>query len=414
MRREREYSGEVILPVLSVRTESVADPGALLSYASPSTPLAFVRSGDGIVGVGEALRLTFTGPTRIADAAVAWRSLAESAAVDDAVGLPGTGLVAFGSFAFADHSAASSVLVVPSVIIGRRDGMSWITRVGTADTPTPTALGEPFDVRFLPGAQGPASYAAAVRDAVAAIGRHEVSKVVLARDLTGTVPAGSDLRRPLAALAARYSDTFTFAVDGLLGASPETLVRAVDGRVSARVLAGSAARGMDAASDALAESALAASAKDLGEHDFARASVLEALSPFAELEPGDDGPFTLRLPNLWHLGSDIAGVLTGGASALDLVGALHPTAAVAGTPTDAATALISRLEPFDRGRYAGPVGWVDASGDGEWAIALRCAQVLPDGSATAYAGAGIVADSDPVRELAETTLKFAPITEAFS
>ncbi|MGL5826115.1 MAG: chorismate-binding protein, partial [Nocardioides sp.] len=131
-------------------------------------------------------------------------------------------------------------------------------------------------------------------------------------------------------------------------------------------------------------------------------------------------PFALDLPNLWHLASDITGTLTDGSSALDLIAALHPTAAVAGNPRQAALDLIARLEPFDRGRYAGPVGWVDGAGDGEWAIALRCAalsQSQDSASAelrvTAYAGAGIVTDSDPQHELAETELKFRPIIDAF-
>jgi menaquinone-specific isochorismate synthase len=124
-------------------------------------------------------------------------------------------------------------------------------------------------------------------------------------------------------------------------------------------------------------------------------------------------PFTLKLPNLWHLASDVDGTLTDGSTALDLVAALHPTAAVAGTPTPLALSLIDQLEPFDRGRYSGPVGWVDANGDGEWAVAVRSAQVSPSGEVTAYAGAGIVADSVPERELVETRLKFRPIVEAF-
>jgi len=124
-------------------------------------------------------------------------------------------------------------------------------------------------------------------------------------------------------------------------------------------------------------------------------------------------PFTLKLPNLWHLASDVEGTLVDGSTALDLVGALHPTAAVAGTPTALALALIERLEPFDRGRYAGPVGWVGANGDGEWAVAVRSAQVAPNGDVTAYAGAGIVGDSVPERELVETRLKFRPVVEAF-
>jgi menaquinone-specific isochorismate synthase len=408
-----EYSEGVILPVLSVRSEAVPDPGALLPFASNSQPLVFLRAGEGIIGIGEAVRLTFSGPTRIADAASAWRSLAASATVVDPVRVPGSGLVAFGSFAFSAHSDSDSVLIVPEVIMGRRNGVAWVTTMGAAQPPASRPLGDPFAVRFVPGLQGPAAYGSSVRAAVAAITRGEAGKVVLARDLVAKLPADADLRRPLAALSGRYSDTFTFAVDGLIGASPETLVRTVGGAVSARVLAGSTARGVDAASDDLAAQSLCRSAKDLDEHEFARASVLRSLAPFADLDAGTPDPFALRLPNLWHLASDITGTLGGHASALDLVGALHPTAAVAGTPTDVATALIAELEPTDRGRYAGPVGWVDASGDGEWAIALRCAQIAADGTVTAYAGAGIVADSDPARELAETTLKFAPITEAF-
>jgi menaquinone-specific isochorismate synthase len=125
-------------------------------------------------------------------------------------------------------------------------------------------------------------------------------------------------------------------------------------------------------------------------------------------------PFPLRLPNLWHLATDVHAELVPGRTVLDLLEALHPTAAVAGTPTDAALALIARHEPFDRGRYAGPVGWVDADGDGEWAIALRCARIAEDGSVTAWAGAGIVADSDPEKELAETELKFRPMRDALA
>lgn len=125
-------------------------------------------------------------------------------------------------------------------------------------------------------------------------------------------------------------------------------------------------------------------------------------------------PYALKLPNLWHLASDIEGPLSDGSTALDLVAALHPTAAVAGTPRDAALELIGELEGFDRCRYGGPVGWVDAAGGGKWAVALRSAEVRADGSVSAFAGAGIVADSDPERELAETRLKFRPIVEAFA
>jgi menaquinone-specific isochorismate synthase len=193
------------------------------------------------------------------------------------------------------------------------------------------------------------------------------------------------------------------------------------GAVTARVLAGTVPRGADANDDAAAPIALAHSGKNLDEHRYAVRSVLDALAPHAHSVRADDEPFALELPNLWHLATDIAGELADHASALDLVASLHPTAAVAGTPTDAAIELIRRLEPFDRGRYAGPVGWVDANGDGEWAIALRCAQIgaaSPEHPGTlpvvAHAGAGIVAGSDPETELLETRVKFRPIVDALA
>jgi menaquinone-specific isochorismate synthase len=395
----------VITPVLEVRTEPISDPGDLLLHAAPGDPLVFLRGADGLVGQGEALRLTFVGRHRVAEAAAAWRALSAAAVVDDRVGVPGTGLVAFGSLAFADESAVESVLIVPSVIIGRRDGLSWMTRVATTApvAPTPTPLGPPWSVALAPGAMTPERYHDAVAAAVTALEHHDLEKVVLARDLVGAVPPGVDRRRPLDSLHTAYPDTFTFAVAGLFGASPETLVRSSRGQLSARVLAGSARPGA---------TGLLESVKNRDEHDFAVRSVLDGLRPHTTAL-GASEPFVLALPNLTHLATDVTGTLSDASSALDLVGALHPTAAVAGIPTAAALTLIAEAEAFDRGRYAGPVGWIDGNGDGEWAIALRCAQ-LTDERVTAYAGAGIVAASDPATELAETDLKFAPIRAALS
>lgn len=398
---------------LHVVSSVTTDPGPLVTLLSPTAPLAFLRAGEGMIGIGEALRLEFSGASRMVDAAAAWRALADASTVADAVHLPGSGLVGFGSFAFASDSAATSVLIVPSVIVGRRDGVAWVTRLARDGVPSDApmaphhmSLGEesPASVVLTPGRMSPKAYATAVGSAVTHIAAGDASKVVLARDLVGSIPAEADLRHPLGRLAAAYPDTFTFAVGGLIGSSPETLVRVEGSTVSARVLAGTASR-------EVAEEVFAASPKDLAEHEFARASVIEALASHAEGVTAL-APYPLALPNLWHLASDITGTLTDGSSSLDLIATLHPTAAVAGAPTNAALRLIAELEPLDRGRYAGPVGWVGADGDGEWAVALRCAQV--DGtSVTAYAGAGIVAGSDPARELAETTLKFRPISDAF-
>ena len=404
------------MPTLVVETVAADDIGLLIPLLDARDPLLFIRRGEGVAGIGETLRLEFTGPTRLADAAAAWRSLVADSAVSDPIGLPGSGLIALGSFAFSEDSAATSVLIVPAVVIGRRAGRSWITRINapTAPIPIPTVLGPEYRISLQPGAMSPDAFVAAVDAAIAEIGKGEVRKVVLARDLIGRLPEGADLRRVLTYLALGYPDSFTYAVNGLIGSSPETLVRVDRGSVTARVLAGTVGRGGDADSDLAASVALATSTKDLDEHQYAIASVLRSLAPHSSTLTTSDQPFTLKLPNLWHLASDVEGTLSDGATSLDLVAALHPTAAVAGSPTEAALELITRLEPFDRGRYAGPVGWVDGNGDGEWAVALRCAHVSSTGRITAYAGAGIVGESQPVKELAETKMKFRPIVEAFN
>ncbi|WP_307852553.1 isochorismate synthase [Glaciihabitans sp. dw_435] len=408
-----DTAGQVIS--LTVETQLLDDIRPLVPLVDPRFPLVFIRRGQGIAGIGEALRLEFHGPSRMVDAAAAWQRVAAAATVVDPVGLPGTGLVALGAFAFSDTSESTSVLIVPSVVIGRRDGVSWITRINSSATlPPARPSGVDFRLSFAPGALTPEGYTAAVASAVERIRAHDLSKVVLARDLVGHLPENADLRLILADLSLGYPDCFTFAVDGLVGSSPETLISAHRGSITARVLAGSMARGVDALSDQEAAVALATSTKDNDEHEYALQSLLTTLRKHTRNVTTSELPFTLKLPNLWHLASDVEATLTDGSTSLDLISVLHPTAAVAGTPTPLAIALIDELEPFDRGRYAGPVGWVGADGDGEWAVALRCAEIAPDGTVTAFAGAGIVGDSDPEKELAETKMKFRPIVEAFS
>lgn len=412
---------------LRVRTVAVDETAPLVPRLDPRHPLLWMRRGEGLIGLGEVLRIEARGPDRIAEAARQWRRLAKAADLDDRVGLPGSGLVAFGAIAFADDSAATSVLIVPEIVLGRRDGRAWVTRIevldAASDLPSNPALAvempEPAPkrdvprVRFAPGAMPPDAYTAAVDEAVRRIDDGRFEKVVLARQLVGELHGDAGLRAALAKLADDYPDTWVFAVDGLIGASPETLVRVDHGTVSARVLAGTASRGHDAASDRDQAAHLAASHKDLAEHALAVESAVATLAPHTARLDASPEPFTLQLPNLWHLATDLKGTLGDGSSSLDLVQAVHPTAAVAGTPREIALATIAELEGFDRGRYAGPVGWVDADGDGEWAIALRCAQVHPDGTVHAYAGCGIVHDSIPADELAETGMKFRPIVEAF-
>ncbi|WP_460796736.1 isochorismate synthase [Microbacterium sp. GXF0217] len=410
---------------LVVQTREIEPLEDLLTYAAPAAPLAWLRRGDGIVAAGSGIAAVIRipadeGSSRAAIASEAWRTLCADAEIDDAVDLPGTGLVAFGALTFDEDSDADSILIVPSIIIGKRQGRSWITRIGDLDAPlAETAYGPHWAGTVGPGAQTPEGYQASVGAALDRIAGGELSKVVLARDLAGTIPAGSDLRRLVRALSAGYPDTWTFAVDGLIGASPETLVTAQDRSVTARVLAGTIGRGADPDADTVASASLASSTKDLDEHQYAVQSLLVALRPHVRAMAASEQPFLLKLPNLFHLATDVEGELADGESALDLIGVLHPTAAVAGTPTDAAIAAIRELEPFDRGRYAGPVGWVDAAGNGEWAIALRCAQFGTDAAGaaipvTAYAGAGIVAGSDPETELLETRVKFRPLVDALA
>ncbi|MEP6478231.1 MAG: chorismate-binding protein [Rhodoglobus sp.] len=397
-------SGSLVpVPSLRVSSREISDPGPLDALLDARHPLILVRHGSGAAGFGEAARFEFAGETRFTDAAATWRRLVDAARIENDLDIPGSGLVAAGSFTFAADSADRSRLVIPSVVIGRRGGRAWITTIDGAADPLPEDQGAEFTVEFTQG--DPSRYTTSVAAAVELIRGSTLRKVVLARSITGELPDGADLRRAISRLATRYPDALTFAVDGLIGASPETLVRVEDGHASARVLAGTAARGPGARDELLA------SAKDRDEHDHARRSVIEALTPHVvELTVHD--PFVLELPNLLHIASDVDGVLADGSSSLDLVAAMHPTAAVAGTPTDEAILAIASLEGFDRRRYAGPVGWIAADGSGEWAVALRCAEV-DHTTITAYAGAGIVEGSEPAKELAETQLKFRPIVDAF-
>ncbi len=417
------------MPRLRVVTRELPPMDDVLAYTTPYDPLFWSRRGESLAAFGDLLTLSYRGE-RPGDATISerWRAIAAAAEVDDPVQLPGTGLVAFGSFVFDPQSARENVLRVPGMIVGRHSGRAWVTRLAFDDTPDEpepelpprSPFGPHWSATLGPGLQNAERYQDAVRRAVDAIDAREVAKVVLARDIVGTIPAGADLRRLVRSLLEGYPDCWVFAVDGLIGASPETLVTVSHGTITARVLAGTVARGGDADADVAASIALTESAKDQEEHRFAVQSVLKALGPHTSALAAGEQPFTLKLPNVWHLATDVEGELSEDASSLDLLSVLHPTAAVAGTPTDAAMRVIRRLEPFDRGRYAGAVGWTGASGDGEWAIALRCAQVdravpsSPTKPITAYAGAGIVADSVPESELLETRVKFRPIVEALA
>jgi menaquinone-specific isochorismate synthase len=393
--------------------------GALTDWVSAENPLTIQRLGHGLVGLGTAATLTFQGPNRFTDATKAWKDITAHATVDNPLDDSGTGLVCFGTFSFSDDSLSRSVLIIPRVVIGRNQHRSWRTDISVlGENPTPQvstrSRPQSFDsLTWQTGLMSEEDYLQQVSSVIGQVQEGVADKVVLARDLVARAPGMRDWRLALQRLTEAYPDCSTFAVDGLVGSTPETLAVVHGGRLSIRVLAGSTARGDNPAADRAQAERLVTSAKDNDEHRYAVNSVMNALTTITPHAVADEQPFTLKLANVWHLATDIEATLAPEVTSLDVVSAIHPSAAVAGSPTDVALSIIARSEPFDRGRYAGPVGWMDASGDGEWSIALRCAQWSAEGTITAYAGAGIVANSDPESELLETRLKFKPVLAAF-
>jgi menaquinone-specific isochorismate synthase len=417
-RQERHGSGRLL-----VRTVAVPDPGDLLERIPQPDVVAWVHHGAGLAGWGEAVRVTLPAGEDRFTAAEKWlRSVFDAADVDDRVRVRGSGPVAFGTFTF-DASSDGSVLIVPRVVLGRDGrGQAWLTTVaepgsadsGSADPGGPTLPDPPGDIRWHEGSLDGPRWEQAVAVAVAAIKAGGLRKVVLARDVFGTAAGPIDARVLLHRLAARYPDCFTFACDGMIGATPELLVRREGREVSALVLGGTLPRGADPAHDEALGAELLASAKNNEEHAYAVMSIREALQPLCETLEVEARPTVLKFPNLQHLGTRVRGTLADGGtpkSALALAAAAHPPAAVCGTPTGAALDLIRELEHMDRERYAGPVGWVDAEGNGEWGIAIRCAQ-LSGHTARLFAGCGIVAGSEPPAELAETLVKLQPMRGA--
>ncbi len=413
------------IPDLIVRTTRIDDPGDLARLIptdlAPRDVFSWLRGGDGLVGWGRAAGIESSGIRRFRDAADWWHEVRSAATVRSEVDLAGSGLIAFGSFAFAAASPSGGSLVVPATIVGRRAGTTWVTHVSERLEPgsAPRRYGAPTGpgtAAFNDGSLNPVAWKNAVASAVDTVRSGQVDKVVMARDVLAQTGAPIDPRWLIEHLSTRYANTWTFAMDGLVGATPEMLVRRERGLVTSRVLAGTIQRTGDDSRDLALAGSLARSSKDLEEHEYAVRSVADALRPHCTSMNVPESPFVLHLPNVMHLATDVVGVLADYTTSLTLAEALHPSAAVCGTPTDAAADLISSLENLDRGRYAGPVGWLDASGDGEWGIALRCGQ-LDTGDPSRmrlFAGCGIVAGSVPEDELAESESKLLPMREALT
>jgi menaquinone-specific isochorismate synthase len=323
---------------------------------------------------------------------------------DDPIGLPGTGPVAVGALPF--DPDATGELVVPARIHGVRDGRAWVTEVGPGESATAVAVAPP--THFQVGAPRTRDdWRAAVERALAAIDAGDLEKVVLAREVLIEADTAFDAQAVVRGLVASQPGSFVYASEGFVGASPELLVRRSGDVVESRPVAGTTVADSD---EALL--ALAASVKDTREHRFVVDGIVDVLGPRCAELHADAVPDVAVFGPVAHLATPIRGRLASPApSALELARLLHPTPAVGGTPRRGALAAIRELEGFDRGRYAGPVGWVDARGDGEWAIALRGAE-LDGARARLVAGAGIVAGSDPAAEWAETQAKLEPMLRA--
>lgn len=433
------------LAAVSWRVWGKLDPSAVV-FASrlPGEPWICLeqpdRDGAALAGLGAAVTIEERGPERFKRAAARWRALAANACSEPPQGPPGAGLVAMGGFAFADEGAsalhwsafAGASLVVPELSIARCGDEVWCTVAALArpgesadeveqriearlaslvERPLPLLDPHPTQRTLIGGALAPEHYEGAVARALELIAAGRMEKIVLAREVEVRAPREHDVAAVFDVLRGSFGGCYVYAVGRgdatFLGASPELLIRADGPRASTIALAGSTGRSADSAVDEHLGERLLASAKDRHEHTVVAAGIERALREHALWVTRAADPQVIRIANIQHLATPIRAQLAAPIGAIELAGLLHPTPAV-GTEPKAALPLIPALEGIDRGWYAGPIGWCDANGDGEFAVALRCA--LVDGRlARCYAGVGVVADSDPAAELAETEIKLAAL-----
>lgn len=411
---------------LIATTVVLPEPPDLLAQAGDDG-LLFRDEHGGLAARGEALRIDLPDGLSDPEAVASVGRILEEIRTDDPIGRPGTGPVALGALPF--DPAAAGHLVVPRRIFGRSGDVGWLTTVETydagpapvilgpgsadRDTPPPSVCEPPDEFRLCP-TMAHAEWKDTVAAALEALERGDLAKVVLARriDIEANRPfVVSDVLERLVAL---YPSCMVYAVEGFLGASPELLVRRSGDRVESHPLAGTVARSGDAHGDELLVAHLMGTPKIRHEHRVVVDAIAGALAPLCASLDVPESPSVLGLRNVSHLATHISGLLAPGRdspSALELVTRIHPTPAVGGFPTDEALRYLQKAEGFDRGRYAGPVGWMDARGDGCFALGIRCAEV-EGARARIYAGNGIVAGSVPSEELAETQLKLQALLAA--
>lgn len=448
--RTARRDGEA-LAAITVRLDEDVDPAAVAFASRRRGEPCFVfeqpeRGGAALAGLGCARELNAAGAERFGVVARAWRELLAGAAIDPVDGPPGSGPVAVGGFAFAPQGAAAphwaafppASLHVPEVAIQRRRGEAWLTvallarpddvaeellaRVDARlaelrQAPLPLLDPDPVEHPRVASAMPPEHYEAAVARAVERIRAGALEKVVLAREVEVHARAPHDVPAIHGILREAFPACFVFAVQrgdaSFVAASPELLLRRDGMRASTLALAGSTRRSADPAVDDHLGEQLLRSDKDRAEQAIVARRIERALRPHAVWVTAAPEPVIARMANIQHLATPIRAQLAEPHSAIELAGLLHPTPAVGGEPFAVAAPLIPALEGLDRGWYAGPVGWTDASEDGEFCVALRSA-LVQNGVARCYAGVGVVADSDPAAELAETEVKLQALLPVLS
>ncbi len=443
--------GTVTLVSISTPCPAAADPTALVARSRrPGEPWFVLeqpeRDRAALAALGCVRELTARGRERFRDVDRSWRGLGRDVIADPIVGPPGTGLVAVGGFAFSPEGGdsprwsafAPGSLIVPALSFARRGAETWLTvnvdvapddtvaelldgvaeRLSSLDPgPLPLLDPAPAGEYRVVSTMPPSHYEEAVARAVQRIRDGEIEKVVLAREVEVHAPVAHDPGAVLALLREEFPACYVFAVGRgdsvFLAASPELLIRRDGQRASTVALAGSARRSADPAVDDHLGEQLMQSRKDREENAIVARKIARVLAPHSVWVTAAPEPSLVRVANIQHLGAPIRAQLAKPVSAVALTGMLHPTPAVGGEPGAEAEALIPALEGIDRGWYAGPVGWTDITGDGEFCVALRCA-LLRDRLAHLYAGCGIVRDSDPSAELAETEVKLQALLPALA
>lgn len=402
-----------------VSTEALGDLPDLLLTALASDPdhepITWIRGEEGMIAFGSYKQVELRGPNRFEAAKKWWQEALQEFEIHNNVNGSGTGPILFASFSFDPDEP--STLVIPQVVIGKRSERRWITWIGDGGQPQLTSLQpsvNPLSISWS-GENGE-SWRQHVATIVDTIQNGEAEKVVLARSLDGESEKRIESRRLLQLLGESYPTTWLFSLQGLVGATPELLVRLAKSFVTSRVLAGTIKRSGDDEKDLALAASLARSSKDLEEHEYAVRSVADAITPLCASTNVPESPFVLHLSNVMHLATDVTAVLSESVNPpniFDFLERLHPSAAVCGTPRDIAARSIREVEEISRGRYAGPIGWVDIRSDGEFGIALRCGQIDESRKKIRiYAGCGIVAGSDPMAEYAESEAKLSAMQSA--